>query len=441
MKRIIYFAAMLAAAVSAASCEQEKLATDPAEEATVTFAVSVPQDAVTKAYGDGQFSKKEVIIGVFDETGVEKFRKTYTWEPTEFTKEVQLTFAMGKSYQMVFWAQYGNAYGEPGTMPLDKITMPYTASNMEDMDAFYAYVPVFKVSGDFTKDVVMKRPFAQLNFATTPGDIKEAVDAGIVPADGKPVTVTISNAANTLDLFTGETSFVTADAVAESGEVVIPATAFPTDAEGKYIPIKIEGRDYEVVAMNYVLVADKNAVDGKTTSDLTIKVGEVELTVPGANMKRNYKTNVAGEFLTGEGTFTVTIDPIFGGEYTYDINAITFAQLQKYVDGGFAGTYHVEGVVTASVAVADKTGYESVTIKDADGATGTYVLKVPAAKSDDAAEGSGDSTEGSEGAVTPAATYYNAGDTVIVAVVVAENASGSFEAVADETPYAHYPSK
>ena len=420
MKRIIYLTTLLASAVFASSCEQEKLATDPAE-ATVTFSVNIPQDAVTKAYGDGQFSKKEVIIGVFDEAGVEKSRNTYTWEPEEFTKEVQLTFAMGKSYQMVFWAQYGEAYGKPGDMSLTKITMPYTASNMENMDAFYAYVPVFKVSGDFSKSVEMKRPFAQLNFATTPGDIAEAVGAGIVPEDGKPVTVTISNAANTLDLFTGETSYVVSDAaagtetVAVGGEVVIPATAFPTDAEGKYIPIKVDGRDYEVVAMNYLLVADKDAVDGKTTSDLKIKVGEVELTVPGANMKRNYKTNVVGEFLTGEGTFSVTIDPIFGGEYTYDINAITFAQLQKYVDGGFAGTYHVEGVVTASVAVADKTGYDSVTIKDADGATGTYVLK------------------------TPAATSYNVGDTVIVAVVVAENASGSFEAVADETPYAHYP--
>lgn len=410
----------------ASSCEQDKLVQNQEGEVKATFSLAIPQDAVTKAYGDGSYAKKDVIIGVFDETGTEKFRRTVVWEPNVFSQNVELTFAMGKSYQMVFWAQYGNAYGEPGTMKLDKITMPYSASNMENMDAFYAYVPVFKVSGDFSKEVVMKRPFAQLNFATTPGDIAEAVGAGIVPANGKPVTVTINNAANTLDLFTGETSFVTADAVAESGKVVIPATAFPTDADGKYIPIKVEGRDYEIVAMNYVLVADKDAVDGKTTSDLTIKVGEVELTVPAANMKRNYKTNVVGEFLTGEGTFSVTIDPIFGGEYTYDMNAITFAQLKKYIDGGFAGTYLVGGTVTAATAVTGKTGYESVTIKDADGATGTYELKVPAAKSDDPT-------------ATPAETYYKVGDDVVVSVVVAKNASGQFEAVADEDAYAHYP--
>ncbi len=412
---------MLVSAVFISSCEQEKIATDPAEEAVVTFTVNMPQDAATKAYGDGQFSKKEVIIGVFDEAGVEKFRKTYTWEPAEFKKDIQLTFAMGKTYQMVFWAQYGEAYGKPGEMSLKEITMPYTASNMEELDAFYAYVPVFKVTGDFKKDVVMKRPFAQLNFATTPGDIAEAIGAGI---EAK-ATVTVKNAANTLNLFTGETSFVTKDAVADFGEVVIPATAFPVDAEGKYIPVQIEGRPYEMLSMNYILVADKGSVDGKTTSDLVIKVGEVEHTVPAARMKRNWRTNVAGEFLTGEGTFSVTIDPIFSGAYTYDMNAITLAQLKNYIDGKFAGTYLVSGIVTASAAVADKAGYESVTIKDAEGATATYVLKVPSAKSEE----------------TPVETHYKAGDTVVVSVVVAADAAGTFAAVADENAYAHYPAE
>ena len=67
--------------------------------------------------------------------------------------------------------------------------------------------------------------------------------------------------------------------------------------------------------MNYVLVADANSANGETTADLELKVGELVIEVPQAQMKRNWRTNVVGELLTGEGTFTVKIDPIFTDSY------------------------------------------------------------------------------------------------------------------------------
>lgn len=305
MKKIISFAAVMMGLLSFASCQKNEVASE--ETAKATFTVAVPQEAATKAYGDGMYDTKNVIIGVFDETGAEKYRQVLPWAKDKFTETVELTFIIGKSYQIVFWAQYGDAYGECETMKLDKITMPYEKSNQENLDAFYAYEPVFKVTGDFSKNITMKRPFAQVNFATTPGDIDESVAAGL---DNKAV-VTIANAAKTLNLFTGETS--------DYGQVVVPATEFAKDANGKYFQIEVEGKAYDVIAMNYVLVADKEAAEGLTTSNLTLQVGEVVLNVPSANMKRNYRTNVIGELLTGEGTFSITIDPIFGGDYNEDI--------------------------------------------------------------------------------------------------------------------------
>jgi hypothetical protein len=71
--------------------------------------------------------------------------------------------------------------------------------------------------------------------------------------------------------------------------------------------------------MNYFLVADKGAADGKITSEMTLAVGDVNLTVPTENMKRNYRTNIVGELLTGEGKFSITIDPIFTDDYNEDI--------------------------------------------------------------------------------------------------------------------------
>ena len=313
MKRILSFAAVMLGLVALSSCMKENI--EPSQEGSTngTFTISVPQDVVTKAYGDGKFAAKNVIIGVFDENGVERYRKNYEWGTDKFTETITLPFVMGKSYQMVFWAQYGNAYGDPKEMELKEITMPYTKSNQENLDAFYWYEPVFPVTKDFTKNITMRRPFAQVNFATTPGDIDESIAAGLDVNLGDKAVVTVKNAAKTLNLFTGETS--------DYAEVSVPATEFPKDANGKYHEITVEGKTYEILAMNYFLVADKDAVDGKTTAEMSLKVGELELSVPQAQMKRNYRTNIVGELLTGEGTFNVTIDPIFGGDFNH--NGIT----------------------------------------------------------------------------------------------------------------------
>ena len=313
MKRILSFAAVMLGLVALSSCMKENI--EPSQEGSTngTFTISVPQDVVTKAYGDGKFAAKNVIIGVFDENGVERYRKNYEWGTDKFTETITLPFVMGKSYQMVFWAQYGNAYGDPKEMELKEITMPYTKSNQENLDAFYWYEPVFPVTKDFTKNITMRRPFAQVNFATTPGDIDESIAAGLDVNLGDKAVVTVKNAAKTLNLFTGETS--------DYAEVSVPATEFPKDANGKYHEITVEGKTYEILAMNYFLVADKDAVEGKTTAEMSLKVGELELSVPQAQMKRNYRTNIVGELLTGEGTFNVTIDPIFGGDFNH--NGIT----------------------------------------------------------------------------------------------------------------------
>ena len=106
------------ALVFASSCAQEELAQNASDEAVGTLSVSIP-DVMTKAYGDGMYDAKNLIIGVFDENGVEKLRKNLVWGKDVFTQEIKIQFVMGKKYQMVFWAQYGNAYGDPKSMPLD----------------------------------------------------------------------------------------------------------------------------------------------------------------------------------------------------------------------------------------------------------------------------------------------------------------------------------
>lgn len=320
MKKILSFIAVALAVLAVASCAKE----NAGAEATMTLQVNIPE-AVTKAYGDGMFADKNLIIGVFDENGVEKFRKVYVWSPSKFEDAISIRFMVGKKYQMVFWAQYGEAYGKPETMPLDQITLDYARSNREDLDAFWAHVPVFEVKTDFDMSVTLHRPFAQLNFATTVGDMNESVADPDLAGLHNKAAVTVKNVANTLNLFTGETCYIDANNHSEAAgaAVIIPDTEFPkvkVMQDGKevevYPTIEVEGVTYEIVAMNYILVADSGSKDGKTTVDLKLQVGEFELSVPNAYMKRNWRTNVVGELLTAEGSFKVNIDPIFEGTYS-----------------------------------------------------------------------------------------------------------------------------
>lgn len=320
MKKIISFIVVALSVLAVASCSKE----NAGAEATMTLKVNIPE-AVTKAYGDGMFADKNLIIGVFDENGVEKFRKVYVWSPSKFEDAISIRFMVGKKYQMVFWAQYGEAYGKPETMPLDQITLDYARSNREDLDAFWAHVPVFEVRTDFDMAVTLHRPFAQLNFATTVGDMNESVADPDLAGLHNKAAVTVKNVANTLNLFTGETCYIDANNHSEAAgaAVIIPDTEFPkvkVMQDGKevevYPTIQVEGVTYEIVAMNYILVADSGSKDGKTTVDLKLQVGEFELSVPNAYMKRNWRTNVVGELLTAEGSFKVNIDPIFEGTYS-----------------------------------------------------------------------------------------------------------------------------
>ena len=233
MKKILSLMVAALSLLALSSCMKENF-NNGADEATMTLNISMPDEVATKAYGDGMFDAKNVIIGVFDEDGNEKFRKVYVWEKDVFQQEVTIQFVMGKTYQMVLWAQYGDAYGIPKEMDLDKITLDYQKSNREDLDAFYAYVEPFRVTEDFSKSITLKRPFAQLNFATTVGDMDESIAAGDLGIHNK-AQVTVKNLANTLNLFTGKTSYVAADKTeTESGvAVIIPETEFPK-VDGKY---------------------------------------------------------------------------------------------------------------------------------------------------------------------------------------------------------------
>jgi hypothetical protein len=102
MKKIMSLMVAVLAILAFASCSKENV--KKSDEAVMTLSVKIPEAIATKAYGDGKFADKNLIIGVFDENGNEKFRHNYVWGTDKFESadnEIKIRFVMGKKYQMV----------------------------------------------------------------------------------------------------------------------------------------------------------------------------------------------------------------------------------------------------------------------------------------------------------------------------------------------------
>lgn len=293
--------AIAAMAVLAGACakENEQLA----GPSNVTFEVSTPEIA-TKAIGDGMTATK-LYYQVFDADGkvIEGLgvqnKKLVSGKTT-----VSFQLIKDQTYNFVFWAQTVEAgyYTIDGTEGLKKITADYEGkkSNDENFDAFYAVEKALTINGPITKTVTLKRPFAQINIATT--DVLKAGDTKVnLDFTGAKSAVTVKGVPTVFSPLTDEFS---ASVDAQFASAAIPEGNFSVTGS----------RDtYKYLAVNYVFapvdgtVYDVDAafnVDGK---DVTVKV-------PSAPAKRNYRTNIYGNLLTATADYDVVIDPGFAGK-------------------------------------------------------------------------------------------------------------------------------
>ena len=247
--------------------------------------------------------------------------------------------------------------------------MDYTApvGNDEDRDAFFQHVEL-EVKGASTQNVTLRRPFAQLNFATS--DYAEAKKAGLKYGGSKVVVKNVHNTLNLLDGKASGAAEVTFDyaALVENETTTHPGT---TDAT----------KLYTWLSMNYLLTgsvvpdaadvqkADKELVDvafevyapGATddvAGDLinTVNVSQVPV-------QRNYRTNIYGNLLTSAVDFNIVIDPIYY-EPAWDVE-YGAAQMKQNADGSVTC---VTPALPAGVTPEDLTNKGGVIVK-ADGTT------------------------------------------------------------------------
>lgn len=291
--------AIAAMAVLAGACAKEQVGQE-GQTGMVTFEVENPV-AVTKAIGDGM-TAKQLYYQVFDAAG-NPIAGLPVQQKTLSSLKTTVSFQLIKdqTYNFVFWAQTAET-GYYTVTDLRTITANYEGkkSNDENFDAFFAVEKALTINGPITKTVTLKRPFAQINIATT-DVLKAGETTSKVKFDGAMSAVKVKGVPTVFSPLT--------DGFSKSADVEFASAAIP----GGDFTITGSTDTYKHMAVNYVFAP----VDGTVydvEASLKVEGKDVVVKVPSAPAKRNYRTNIYGNLLTATADFNVVIDPGFAGE-------------------------------------------------------------------------------------------------------------------------------
>lgn len=363
MKR--YFktiATAVLAVLAVAACQKENLGevAPDGREAEVKLTLTSPQIG-TKSYADGKTVNK-VFVHVYQQGADGNLKYIAPAAAGESATPSQVVdmrggvakystrLVTGQKYTFVFWAQADNA---PYTYDTNAktVTVDYAtvAGNDETRDAFCNVLKDVEITGAYSSDVKLNRPFAQLNFGVTNEDYAAAKAAGLEVTAAK---VKLTNAATSLNLLDGT--------VLGAADVIFDAAALPTEA------LSAAGATYKYVAMDYVLVGKA----AKTLSDVTLTLTATgtqsttpEFTYSNVPLQGNYRTNIVGNLFTSPAEVNITVDPAFDTpDYDVVVGAANLAAANDaFAKGATAVT--VEEIVSGDpdVIVLPKTS-EGVTI-------------------------------------------------------------------------------
>lgn len=302
---------LLSLSLLSVSCNNDdfngELPNDGAVE--VSFVLDVEAVHSSRAISDGT-GATQLMYAVFDENAQLVIPKAVKGNISSLLTakgyEMSISLPKGNVYRVVFWAQNPEcqAYDVADDM---NVTIDYTGiNNDESRDAFFACTEQFKVDYNTSVSVVLRRPFAQVNVGAYSYDMEHAREAGVDIAKSSAIIKSVPNSINLLD---GKTA----------GEVDVTYTLAARPAENLLVDVDENGTSevYEYLSMSYLLATPEGSVHemsfGFTNEDETKRIefnGGLE-TVP---VKRNWRTNIVGQILTGNVSFNIKIDPSYEGE-------------------------------------------------------------------------------------------------------------------------------
>lgn len=331
MKNFAMFAA--AAMMLTTSCSNDETFEQLANEAQVTFSLGLENGMNTRAISDGS-GIDYLAYAIYDKDGKEVSKR---FAATEFPFEAEVTLLTGETYTAVFWAQDQDAdkYYDLNEFPTVKVKYG-TANNDETRDAFFRS-ETFKVEGNANLEIVLKRPFAQLNVGVSEEEWQKAADLGKKIDQS---SVQIKQAATTMNLKDGT--------VGGFADITYTAAVIPTEA--LKVDIDCDGREetYKYLSMSYFLAADDTDGAYKTTLD-DLKFTFIdedgatavfERGLENVPVQRNHRTNIIGfgeRILTGNYSVKVVLDPLYDGEHNLTNENVWEKNLGIYTEEALAG--------------------------------------------------------------------------------------------------------
>ena len=318
----IFRIVMAVAILFTASCAKEDISsTIGGGEVEVTFTANLAGIS-TRAIADGT-TVDRVYVAIFDATS-----KAYLNELTlpegypvsNGQASMTVVLLKDKKYDLVFWAQKDGTGAYTLDLANRKVKANYDApANNEARDAFFR-IDNNWVAGVGSTTFELRRPFAQINAGNSDADVKYAKANGSVISQSSMTVIT--EIYDTLDLTDG--SLTGNEVSAEFTLAAIPSQTIAGTVDPTHDATLNASAEYNYLAMNYLLVNDRQLVDLVFNyTDGTTTFERKYFQVP---VQRNYRTNILGQLISSPMEFNVIIVPDFiddndlqGDTQTFDV--------------------------------------------------------------------------------------------------------------------------
>ena len=304
----------IAGMLFATSCSQDELLNEPTtgDYVSAKFTIGTSDGIATRAtIGNGTKADK-VACAVYDEKGTE-LRDLYAIrDVVDMKATYEIRLAKGQKYRVAFFAYNSTADAYDVTYLTDIKVKDSQNSNIENRDAFTAYVDVDATVNTINEDVTLYRPFAQLNLGVDNTEWTDAMKAGVTVAKSKIVVTNVYNQFSAYD-----------NAVVATAEPVTMTFAMNTiPTEELEVDVDRDGtiantEKFKYLALNYLLVGDAGTEKSLTDVEFVWENSDASKTNnPTTHFKnipvqRNYRTNIIGKLLTNPATFNIVIDADF----------------------------------------------------------------------------------------------------------------------------------
>ena len=323
-----YFYSVLAASMLFACSQEEIVDVTKGEGHQMTFKVELPANAASRTVGGvviGSGTQADQLIYAMYEHGKEtKLVKGVVADDADGNDDgtftVTVPMAKDIKYDLLFLAynETNSAFAINETDPKETNLKALTfkteqTPNVDAYDAFVGRLENQGITAESTTSVTLRRPFAQVNAATTEQDLK---DANTLLASVVKSQLVIKNVPNVYNVLSEE--IVDPDNnVADITYTATPILVRDNVQSGEYSneTITVSGEEYHYLTLAYVL-AGKGSSTHEATFEFLREGGDVvsTLNIPNLPIQRNYRTNVVGSLVTKQENYEIKIDAEFAGE-------------------------------------------------------------------------------------------------------------------------------